>query len=250
MPSSDSEQKGHANTMEKWARSGKEGLPPVHAATVILLRDGDAGLETLMLRRNSKIVFGGMWVFPGGRVDPEDWQGVEKGDDLAASRRAAEREALEECGLAVSAEEMVPLSHWTPPPITPKRFLTWFFAARASEGTVAIDHGEIHDHDWMRPTDALERQAAQEIELVPPTWVTLNELTGFASVDEALTTIGKRPTERFTTRVGLSDAGPVAMWHGDAGYEAGDASLEGPRHRLTMTKTGPWLYDRSSRRET
>jgi len=250
VPQSDSEQKSDANIMEKWARSGKEGLPPVHAATVVLLRDGDAGLETLMLRRNSKIVFGGMWVFPGGRVDPEDWQGVEKGDDLAASRRAAEREALEECGLAVSATEMVPLSHWTPPPITPKRFLTWFFAARASEGTVAIDHGEIHDHDWMRPADALARQAAQEIEVVPPTWVTLHELTGFACVDEALTAIGQRPTERFTTCVGLSDAGPVAMWHGDAGYEAGDASLAGPRHRLTMTKTGPWLYDRSSRPET
>ena len=25
-----------------------------------------------MLRRNAKIDFGGMWVFPGGRIDPED----------------------------------------------------------------------------------------------------------------------------------------------------------------------------------
>ena len=32
---------------------------------------GDAGLETLMLRRNSKLEFaGGMWVWPGGRIDP------------------------------------------------------------------------------------------------------------------------------------------------------------------------------------
>ena len=40
----------------------------VLAATVILLRDGESGLETLMLRRDSKIAFGGMSVFPGGRL--------------------------------------------------------------------------------------------------------------------------------------------------------------------------------------
>ena len=42
------------------------------AATVVLLRETEQGPETLMLRKNSKIAFGGMWVFPGGRVDEED----------------------------------------------------------------------------------------------------------------------------------------------------------------------------------
>ena len=41
----------------------------VFAATVILLRDSAQGMETLMLRKNSKIAFGGMGVFPGGRID-------------------------------------------------------------------------------------------------------------------------------------------------------------------------------------
>ena len=44
----------------------------IPAATVVVLRDAETGLEALMLRRNSKIAFGGMWVFPGGRVDEED----------------------------------------------------------------------------------------------------------------------------------------------------------------------------------
>ena len=41
-------------------------LPPaIPAATVVLLRDAPGGLETLMLRRNSKLAFaGGAWVFP------------------------------------------------------------------------------------------------------------------------------------------------------------------------------------------
>jgi 8-oxo-dGTP pyrophosphatase MutT (NUDIX family) len=236
----------HASTLEKWAQSGKQGLPPVLAATVILLRDGPTGLETLMLRRNSKIVFGGMWVFPGGRLDPEDWEGVEEGDELAASRRAATRESIEETGLAIDPDSMVPFSHWTPPPVTPKRFLTWFFAARARHGEVAIDDGEIKESEWLSPAEALRRQSLKEIELAPPTYVTLNDLAAFETVDHALDRIAARTPERFATRIGVQEGlGPIAMWHGDAGYEVGDAAAEGARHRLTMSKSGPWRYDRT-----
>ena len=79
-------------------------LPPaIPAATVVLLRDGVDGLETLMLRRNSKLAFaGGAWVFPGGRIDPEDYPGgaarPTTGAVLAAARTAAAREAMEEAG--------------------------------------------------------------------------------------------------------------------------------------------------------
>jgi len=187
----------HANTLEKWVKQGKQGSPPVLAATVILLRDGDRGLETLMLRRNSRIVFGGMWVFPGGRVDREDWEGVVAGDELAASRRAAARESIEECGLQVDPDSMLPFSHWTPPLVTPKRFLTWFFVARPREGDVAIDDGEIKESLWMSPEEALRRQNVKEIELAPPTYVTLSELSAFGDVDAALSAIRDRTLERW-----------------------------------------------------
>ena len=82
-----------------WLNSG-ETSELVPAATVILVRDGAGGLETLMLRRNSTLDFaGGMWVFPGGRVDDADRDGA--ADDLHAARRAAVREAEEEAGLVV-----------------------------------------------------------------------------------------------------------------------------------------------------
>ncbi len=236
----------HANSLEKWTKEGNEGSPPVLAATVILLRDGPAGLETLMLKRNSKIAFGGMWVFPGGRIDPGDWEGVDESDDLAASRHAAVREAQEECGLAVDPDAIHPFSHWTPPKTTPRRFLTWFFVARAGAGGVAIDHGEIHDSDWMAPAAALRRRDAREIEIAPPTFVSLSELCGFGDVDQALTSIQRRTPERFQTVIGLSDVGPIAMWHGDAGYNAADPSISGSRHRLTMNKDLGWTYDRTT----
>jgi 8-oxo-dGTP pyrophosphatase MutT (NUDIX family) len=43
------------------------------AATVIMVRDGAAGAEIFMVRRTSEAAFGGgMYVFPGGRVDGDD----------------------------------------------------------------------------------------------------------------------------------------------------------------------------------
>ncbi|WP_157962346.1 NUDIX hydrolase [Homoserinimonas sp. OAct 916] len=51
------------------------------AATVVLVRDGTNGPETLMLERPSdRGSFAGAWVFPGGRVDPEDSAASEPDD--------------------------------------------------------------------------------------------------------------------------------------------------------------------------
>ncbi|MCH2171452.1 NUDIX hydrolase [Myxococcota bacterium] len=227
------------------AQAAKGTTPEVRqAATVILVRDTEDGLETLMLRRNSKLDFvGGMWVFPGGRLDPEDWR--DDGDLLAASRRAAVREAQEEAGLRIDEESLATFSHWEPPPITPKRFMTWFFIAPAPAGKVIIDDGEIHDSAWMRPADALVRRDANEIELAPPTWVTLNELSRHADVAQAMTATRAREPEAYSTRVAPVEGGVVAMWHGDAGYEAGDADLPGARHRLWMLDTD-WRYERGA----
>src|SRR6478735_7867017 len=67
----------HGERFKAWMASGTgDPNPAIPAATVILLRDSNGGIETLMLRRNSKIAFGGMWVFPGGRVEEGDDDGT------------------------------------------------------------------------------------------------------------------------------------------------------------------------------
>jgi 8-oxo-dGTP pyrophosphatase MutT (NUDIX family) len=232
----------HGEQLAKLADANRVGTPPLPAATVVLLRDTERGLETLMLRKNSKIAFGGMWVFPGGRVDAADRVGD---DELAGARRAAVREAKEESSLVVAEADLVPFSHWTPPPITPKRFLTWFFLAPAPEAAVSIDGGEIHEHAWMRPAEALERRDAGEIELAPPTFVSLYELGHSSDVDAALARARSREPERFQTVIGRLADGAVAMWHGDAGYATGRPDTPGARHRLSM-QSGGWRYERAA----
>ncbi len=217
---------------------------PIPAATVVLLRDGTSGLETLMLHRSSAVAFGGMWVFPGGRVDEADRRPDDETDE-APARRAAVREAAEECGLLLEAHELVPFSHWLPPSVTAKRFSTWFYVARASDGDVVVDGGEIHDHAWLAPSEVLARRERGEVDLVPPTYVTLRDLASFPDVDSALAAAAARqPVPRYATLLVEVEGGSVLMWAGDAGYEAADPLLPGPRHRLTMTAEG-WTFEKS-----
>jgi 8-oxo-dGTP pyrophosphatase MutT (NUDIX family) len=224
-----------------------EVLPAIAAATVVLVRDGANGLETLLLLRNSRGPFGGMWVFPGGRVDDADIDPTERGDILAAARRAAVREAAEEAGLAIDPASLVALAHWEPPAVHQKRFATWFFVAPCPPGAVTVDGAEIHDHAWMRPADALDDRDAGRLDLAPPTWVTLWQLSSHPTVSALLAAVASSSPERFSTHMARDGDVVVAMWHGDAGYDAVDVNAPGHRHRLRMTD-GAWAYERTAAR--
>jgi len=61
---------GFAERIETPPERPAEAVP---AATIVLLRESDAGPEALLLRRHAKSGFvPGAWVFPGGRLDPGD----------------------------------------------------------------------------------------------------------------------------------------------------------------------------------
>jgi 8-oxo-dGTP pyrophosphatase MutT (NUDIX family) len=190
-----------------------------------------------MLRRNATGTFAGMWVFPGGRVDPDDAAGG--ANEFDAARRAAAREAVEEAGLIVDPSDLVALSHWTPPEGPGRRFPTWFFLAATDETTeVTVDGGEIHEHAWISPADALRRRDEGHITLAPPTWMTLHHLSGFADLDSALAGARSQEPTRFATRILRDGDVMVATWEGDVAYRDGDLAAPGGRHRLRMDPAG------------
>ena len=51
-----------------------QSVQPIRAAaTIVLVRSALVGFEIFMVRRTTRAVFGGgMYVFPGGRVDADD----------------------------------------------------------------------------------------------------------------------------------------------------------------------------------
>lgn len=180
----------------------EESLPV--AGTVVLLRSAAAGFEVLLIRRPDRGSFAGAWVFPGGKVEDIDRRPGES--ECEDARRAGIRETFEEVGLDI--DELVVLSQWHPPREAPTRIRTWFFLAAASDQQPSPSADEVSEIEWVSPADALERHRAGAWTLFPPTWMTLNRLAAFDSVESALASAGT--AELFQTRV--HDAGRAFHW--------------------------------------
>lgn len=178
------------------------------AGTAVLLRPTPEGFAVLLMRRPDRGSFPGAWVFPGGKVEPSDRRkGADESDD---ARRAAVRETAEEVGLVIS--DPVPLSRWQPPVEAPTRIRTWFFLASAPDDEPRVSVDEVVDVVWLSPAEALSRHATGELTMFPPTWVTLHQLSRFASADAALASAGV--ARHFSTRVVESTHGTHFEWDG------------------------------------
>ncbi len=174
----------------------------------MLLRDVDTteGIEVFMLRRTKAAAFaGGMYVFPGGKVEEGDGDG----DDGYAI--AAIRECYEEAGVLLATDssghmvtdghpalshrqavydgtidlrhlcaqhDLIPaidhlvwISHWiTPVKESPRRFDTRFFVAAAPPDQASHhDDNETIASEWVGPRDALGRHERGELTMMPPT---------------------------------------------------------------------------------
>jgi 8-oxo-dGTP pyrophosphatase MutT (NUDIX family) len=155
-----------------------EPTPPRPAAAVILLRDGERGLEVLLVQRNPDSRFApGAWVFPGGAVRSGD----------ADQRATAARELREEAAVALDDARLVPFSRWITPPSVRIRFDNTFFAAAAPpDCEPRCDGSECVAARWLRPGDALAAYDRGELALVFPTIKHLEQLARWSSATEAL----------------------------------------------------------------
>ena len=189
---------------------------PRPAATVIVLRGGDAGLEVLLVKRNPAARFmGGAWVFPGGAVD----RGEGEGQD--ALRSAAIRELAEEAGVVLNRpSDLTPFSRWITPPQVKIRFDTWFYLAPLPEGAAPqVDGHEVVDLRWYEPAAALEAGRAGEVLLVFPTIKHLEQLSSFATADELLDHARSREIRPVEPHVVLSGEQARVVLPGEPGYE-------------------------------
>ena len=149
---------------------------PRKAATVMLLRDGDEGMEVFMIvRHQNSDVHAGALVFPGGRVDDEDYDlaadaamfpplsGVAA--NTAALRVAAVRETFEECGVLlarargdaalVSATRLrdIEAAHRVPM----SRGERTFGAILAAENLVIASETMVYFANWITPERSAKR---------------------------------------------------------------------------------------------
>lgn len=252
------------------------------AATVMLLRPcrdrGVKDIEILLVLRNKKSSFvPGYHVFPGGSLDPEDYQpGMERFIRGIDRKQAAQiltdmshpekalgawvagiRETFEEVGLLMArkkdgtpvniatqeecqrfesyrrslnsgeikfsqmleAEDIfLPgdglhyFSHWITPEFFPQRYDVRFFLAEAPAGQLVTHDGlELTGHVWIRPSVALKDYEAGKIGMVLPQIITLQELSRFKTIEEAIASAHERHVPATLTRIVQIDGRDVEV---------------------------------------
>jgi 8-oxo-dGTP pyrophosphatase MutT (NUDIX family) len=171
-----------------------EAIP---AATLVVIREVQKGPpELLMVERPRSMAFaGGAMVFPGGRIDPGDWEGAATLEETAA--RAAVRETAEETGLDVPLETLTPFARWRPDNVRHRRFDTFFFIAPcpADAGPLRPQPGECERAVWTGAAAMLDEIRAGQASAIFPTVRNLERLAQFGSYAETLDHARAHPVE-------------------------------------------------------
>jgi glyoxylase-like metal-dependent hydrolase (beta-lactamase superfamily II)/8-oxo-dGTP pyrophosphatase MutT (NUDIX family) len=146
------------------------------------------------------------------------------GDLAAARRRLLEAPGsfplvAEELDLRLRTDWLVPISRWVTPPILERRFDARFFVAAVPDrAEITLVGGEVIDHGWHRPIDALESLASGDLSMWLPTSTTLTQLVHVTSIEEVRSRLTPRPLGDVTisrvdddiVRVDMPSAGGVA----------------------------------------
>ena len=195
-----------AGMIEHAASWTPESVPSaaVPAASVILLRDSEPGLETYLLHRHALMPFAAsMVVFPGGRVDPADSEG-----GLDPIRRCAVRETAEETSVVLEDADLIPWARWITPEIEPRRYDTWFFVAAMPSDQEAIDiSGETDRAEWSTPGEALAASRSELIRMLPPTLSILLELADLPTVSDVINHATGRQIEPVLPQLIMAGSG-------------------------------------------
>jgi 8-oxo-dGTP pyrophosphatase MutT (NUDIX family) len=191
----------------------RPAVTPKDAATVIIVRDGSAGLEVFCVERSKQSRFmGGALVFPGGKVDPGDasdeWLplvtsvATERAHRIAACRETLEEAALLHATGPVSDDELLALrSRLTNDPAALREFLR-------SRG-LKLDLAALHPFArWVTPEAESRRYDALFFVAVAPAGQ-----TGAHDEHETMASFWATPGE------------VLRRW------EAGDVQLAPPTHR-------------------
>jgi 8-oxo-dGTP pyrophosphatase MutT (NUDIX family) len=151
----------------------RERNKPIPAAAVAFVRDTARGIEVYLSRRPMHFrYYPGAFVFPGGRLDGAD-------KDLKAT---ACREVMEEIGVEIDPERLVPLRDiHTSPHAGPVYHMLTFAYPVEGEFNTSVNREEVEEEVWATP-----REALSGLDLPYQIRAAIYTISGFASVGELI----------------------------------------------------------------
>ncbi|MEQ7873146.1 NUDIX domain-containing protein [Sphingomonas sp. ASV193] len=226
----------------------------IPAATLVVMT-ADPVPRLLMVERAAKMAFAaGMWVFPGGRVDPEDMAIADRlGLPGEGARVAALRETIEESGIApglgladadarslqsalhrgtsladqvdvdrlrAAITALTPFARWKPSFAQPRKFDTMFYLAASPSGPPAPrpQPGECVAAEWVSARAMLDRIAAGSARAIFPTKRNLERLACFDGLDEAVADARAFPVDTIVPWIEPRDGKDHVVIPADRGY--------------------------------
>lgn len=204
------------------------------AATIKVIREKpQGGIETLLLRRNKKLKFAPkFWVFPGGKIDPDEIRNTD--NEMEAALIAATREAKEEADLDINKDNLRYYVNWTTPVNQPYRYKTYFFHVQVpyNDSKVVVDNSEILEHRWYSPEEALNAASNKEITILPPTYISLMRIKHCQLYRQVVSEWRRNEPHIIVPKVAQEGNIMHCMYEGDAGFSETKYDVPGPRHRL------------------
>ena len=105
-------------------------------------------------------------------------------------------------------DHLMPYSHWITPEVETKRFDTRFLVARMpGEQRPRHDAIEMTESIWLTPSEALKRQKAGNLPLMPPTLKTIEELSEFSSIDHLFSSAASRKIQTILPQAFQAEGG-------------------------------------------
>jgi len=146
--------------------------------------------------------------------------------DVVATDQRSFIDVVIELDLKLDLGALTTFARWITPPLTPKRFDTWFYLARAgSEQKAICDGWETVDAEWIAPGRALELAAKGERKVIFPTRMNLQLLAEASSAEDAIARAAARTLVTVEPKIERRDGGQVLVLPPDAGYGVVEESL-------------------------
>jgi glyoxylase-like metal-dependent hydrolase (beta-lactamase superfamily II)/8-oxo-dGTP pyrophosphatase MutT (NUDIX family) len=161
--------------------------------------------------------------------------------------RAALPDILTGNGWVLRADLLRAWSNWITPEAEPRRYDTRFFVAELPEGQQADARTtEVTEARWWRPADALDAWRSGDIQLLPPTWVSLEQIAELPDVAAVLRAADERPITPLIPKVRREGEKILLSLPGELGYDNAPLSLS-PRQAPVQLRerTGGLLPERT-----
>jgi 8-oxo-dGTP pyrophosphatase MutT (NUDIX family) len=164
------------------------GLPPAEAGAVVRAAAREVFEEAGVLLAGPR---------PGTVVGDVSGPGWEADRRSLAAHDLAFSDLLTRRGLRLRDDLLTGWARWITPEFEPRRFDTYFFLAVLPEGQRTRDvSGEADRTAWLSPADAVAGHAAGDLPMLPPTVVTLRELSAYRSIAGATAAAAERDVAR------------------------------------------------------